>query len=278
MSRKSTFNSNSIVNHTRKTLLIQSFLGDDLTSPQTQVSERRAIYSKNYMYRDGYVQKRFAYEQIAKVPSLTFFERTYGGEDLDEAIANPARINGMWNFIAEDGERHIVAHVGHVLYEIEDIGGNPSFKLISGSKNIEGVTHSFKLLDQKSYASVGQNRLWVLGGNKYLVVRFQKEGERKSACTVEPVANSSLTFVPTTTIGIAYKDAITGTRSGLDYPNMLSKFRKNMLLSGVGKSEGATSKFYEYTLDAPIVFENEAKDMGEMRETVSKRGEVKGND
>ena len=266
------------MNHTRKTLLIPSFTGSDLTSPQTQVSERRAMYSLNYMQREGSIQKRFAYEQLAKVPSLTFYERTFGGEELNTAIRNPARINGMWSFIAEDGERHVVAHVGHVLYEIKDIGKRPSFRLISGSKDIEGNTHSFRFLDQKSYASVGQNRLWLLGGNKYVVVRFQKEGERESACTVEAVANSSLAFVPTTTIGITYKDAVTGTRSGLDYPNMLSKFRKNMLLSGVGKTEQATSRFYEYTLDAPIAFEDEAKDMGEMRMTVSKRGEVRDDD
>lgn len=271
MSRKSTFNSNGIVNHTRKTLLIPSFVGDDLTSPQTMVSERRAIYSNNYMYRDGYVQKRFAYVQIAKPEAIHFYEMKMDGTVGDTQYENPTRINGMWNFIAEDGEKHVVAHIGYLLFEVKSIKNDPYFELIGGSKTDDGKIKSYKFLDQRSYAAIGQKRLWFLGGNAYVVVRFEKGADKP---TITRVCDSDITFVPTTTIGITYKDAITGKRSGLDYPNMLSKFRKNMLLSGVGKTKESQTKWYEYTLDGPIVFENENKDMAEMTEEVTKRGEV----
>lgn len=268
MSRKTTFKSNSIVNHTRKTLLIQSFIGSDLTNPQMQVSERRAIYSKNYMQRDGIVQKRFSYEQLGKPKERTFYELGFDGS-LGEAFTNPSRINGMWSLIAEDGETHVVAHIGYCLFEIKSIGSEPTFEPIGGYATSEGKSYQHRFLNQRSYASVGQRKLWFLGGNKYVVIRFREGG-----ITVEAVADSSVAFVPTTTIGVTYKDAITGTRTGLDYPNLLAKFRKNMLLSGVGKSQSATTTWYEYTLDAPILFEDEGEDMAEMKETVSKRGEV----
>ena len=271
MSRKSTFNSNGIVNHTRKTLLIPSFAGDDLTSPQTMVSERRAIYSNNYMYRDGYVQKRFAYVQIAKPEVIHFYEMKMDGTEGEELYGNQTRINGMWNFIAEDGKKHVVAHIGYLLFEVKSIKQDPYFKLIGGYKTAEGKIYSYKFLDQRSYAAIGQKRLWFLGGNAYVVVRFDKDTSKP---TITRVCDSDITFVPTTTIGITYKDAITGKRSGLDYPNMLSKFRKNMLLSGVGKTKDSQTKWYEYTLDGPIAFENENKDMAEMTEEVTKRGEV----
>lgn len=271
MSRKSTFNSNGIVNHTRKTLLIPSFVGDDLTSPQTMVSERRAIYSNNYMYRDGYVQKRFAYVQIAKPEAIHFYELKMDGTEGEKPCDNPTRINGMWNFIAEDGEKHVVAHIGFLLFEVKSIKNDPYFELIGGYKTAEGKIYSYKFLDQRSYAAIGQKRLWFLGGNAYVVVRFEKGADKPK---ITRVCDSDITFVPTTTIGITYKDAITGTRSGLDYPNMLSKFRKNMLLSGVGKMKESQTKWYEYTLDGPIVFKDENKDMAEMTEEVTKRGEV----
>lgn len=271
MSRKTTFRSNSIVNHTRKTLLIESFVGSDLTSPQTQVSERRAIYSKNYMYRDGKVQKRFSYEQLRKPKSETFYELGFDGT-LGGSFENPVRMNGMWAFIAEDGETHVIAHIGYCLYEIKGITTeNPTFAAIGGYSASDGRRYQHKFLNQRSYASVGQRKLWFLGGNRYVVVRFE---EGASKASVEAVANSSLAFVPTTTIGITYKDAVTGTRTGLDYPNLMAKFRKNMLLSGVGKGTAATTTWYEYTLDAPILYEDEGKDMAEMKETAKKRGEV----
>lgn len=267
MSRKTTFNSNSIVNHTRKTLLIQSFAGSDLTSPQTQVSERRAIYSRNYMYRDGYVQKRFSYEQLGKPKEARFHELGFDGA-LGEEFTNPPKINGMWSFVAEDGERHVIAHVGYCLYEITGISKDPIFTPIGGYETSDGKAYQYRFLNQRSYASVGQRKLWFLGGNKYMVIRFVS-----GTASVEAVANSSVAFIPTTTIGITYEDAVAGTRSGLDYPNTLCKFRKNMLLSGIGKSDTAKTKWFEYTLDAPIRWEDEAKDMGEMSLTVSKRGE-----
>lgn len=270
MSRKSTFNSNSIVNHTRKTLLIPSFVGDDLTNPQTMTSERRAIYSNNYMYRDGYVQKRFAYEQIAKPETVRFYELDFDGKRESTQYENPTRINGLWNFIAEDGKKHVVAHIGYLLFEVKSIKQDPYFELIGGYKTADGKTFSYKFLDRKSYAAIGQRKLWFLGGNQYVVIRFL-EG---TGASVERVRDSSVSFIPTTTIGITYKDAITGTRNGLDYPNMMSKFRKNMLLSGVGKTKESETKWYEYTLDGPIMYEDEAKDMAQMSEKVTKRGEV----
>lgn len=274
MSKKNTFSTNSLVNHTRKTLSIPSFVGSDLTSPQTQVNERRAIYSNNYMKRDGYVQKRFAYEQVARPKSAVFYDKGFDGTLGTETITNPTNINGMWNFMAEDGKRHVIAHIGHLLYEIKNLGHDASFKLLDSTVSAEGRIYSHKYENRKTFGTIGQNKLWLLGGGKYIVIRFMKDNN--GVGTVEPVADSSVSFVPTTTIGITYKDALAGKRSGLDYPNLMSKFRKNMLLTGTGKGTTATTKWYEYTLDAPIATNSETadKDMKEMSETISIRGEV----
>lgn len=268
MSRRLNLNSSTIINPERKTLLVRDFSGVDLTSPRNAVGDGKGIYSMNYVMRDGKARKRHGYEQIAKAPSdFVRLKRFDGTNDPSSSLRNSPRINGMWHLIGEDGKEHTVAHIGRLLYEVKGISSRPTFSLL-GATSLSGATYCYWFLDQRSYATVGQNRLWFLGGNRYMVVRFLAGG-----ATVEPVSDSSVTYIPTTTIGITYTDAITGKRSGLDYPNLMSKFRRNMLLSGVGKKEKPTTQYYEYTLDAPIVCESEG-DMGKAYEKIRIRGEV----
>ena len=93
---------------------------------------------------------------------------------------------------------------------------------------------------------------------------------------ITPVEDSDLVPIPTTTILISYQDATNNGRASLDKVNLLTKWRKNMLLSGIGKlKETNTTKYYDYTLDAPLISKNEdelKKDMSKFEMIIEERG------
>lgn len=231
----------------RKTLTITNFGGVDLSSQKFNVSSARAIQSLNFVYRDGMIQKRFGYEQIYQLKG------------------DSTNFNGIWSFKAEDGEQHIVAHIGSKLYEITNINNeNIEFKAFRETCN--------ELIDQKSFAFVSGNKLWVLGGIKYLCVRFAS-GNGVHLFKVEEMLE---VFVPTTTSSITETYAnidAKDTRKTYQPVNMLTKWRKNACITGIGRSETMkyTSKSYVYELDAPIIWENE-NDMKDFSITIETLG------
>jgi len=254
---------------------IKGFVGVDYLNNATNVNDARGTLSNNYVWRGNNAQKRWAYDKIAYVPSEKFRPISEDTNLLTgEVIDNPNDFNGMWSFVADDGERHYIAHIGHLLYEVTGIASDrPNFTPIF--ENRDGKTNcSVSFEDYKSFAWPGQHRLWFLGGNRFYMI-YYANGYPK----YEQVAYSDYAFVPTTTIGITYKNAKAGVRHGLDYPNLMSAFRQNLLLSGVGKSEDDANKttFYEYTLDAPIVPREgkEADDMYGMTIEISATGTIK---
>lgn len=259
------------------TLLVENFIGLDLLNTQTNVSKNRGIYSVNYVWRDNKAQKRWSYDKIAYVPNDRdiFYPIDFDTDEVaNSAVINKNSFNGIWSFIAEDNERHYIAHIGYLLYEVFGIESDrPTFKPILVTRN--GKNASYKFDDYKSSAWAGQNRLWFLGGQRYMMIRYEKSNTVWKP-VVEQVAYSDYAFVPTTTISITYKNASSSGRMGLDYPNLMSIYRRNLLLSGVGKTEdesNATS-FYEYTLDAPIVPRDEETDMANMTIDISLMGKV----
>jgi hypothetical protein len=274
--RASTFKGNSFSQATRKTLAVLSWKGVDFSTQKLSVDAYHAIISNNYLYKDGLIQKRQGRSEIAVVGLANYAKYGFDGVEASSASTNSSNhINGIWHFVAEDGEKHYIAHVGKLLYELTDFDtGRPVFSLLNkGYKTISGVTYPlcYELEDYRSSAVVGKNMLWLLGGNCYLSIRFISSG-----VLVEPVEESDITFVPTTCIGITYADSKVSKRSLLDDPNSLTEFRYNRLLSGTGKDGDVTkiSKFYEYTLDAPIYCRDEQKDMAKMTIVINMRGEA----
>lgn len=243
----------------RKVLNITNFGGVDFSNQKFNVSSSRAIDLKNFVYRDGMVQKRFGYEQIYQVNNNTYYNEL----DIESGVkTNPNNFNGIWKFIAEDKQEHIVAHIGNVLYEVENINNdNIAFKMLYVKESVSStkIHSTYELLNQKSFAFVSGNKLWVLGGIKYLCVRFDT-GKPK----ISLVEEMDERFIPTTTYSITETysqiDEKNGDRKSYQAVNMLTMWRKNALVTGQpkNKEKPEVSKYYEYVLDAPIVWEKES--------------------
>ncbi len=252
----------------RRVTAVTNFSGVDYATQRFKVSQNRAIDILNFLYKDGVIQKRRGTEELYHVLKTYYIPVDFvnGISEVNEYKENATNFNGLWVFTGEDKNEHIIAHIGKLLYEIKNIGQhNMSITPISvGTDKVlfEGnlYTYAYEFLDYKSSAFVGGNKLYFLGGNKYMSLRFLDENP-----LLKPVENSEDTFVPTTTISITYEGSAFPNRANLDKVNMLSKLRKNELLSGTQKVENAilTSDNFEYVLDAPIVSET-ANDLADI--------------
>lgn len=276
--KQTAFRPYDLRNESRKTLKVSRFLGVDLTSSKFQIANGRAIDALNYVYKDGSIQKRNGFEEIGKVESLSYIPVSWTGTYGTAPRLNPVHFNGIWRFLAEDGKHHIVAHIGRLLYEIKNVdNGKPTFEPMLYSISTvyaEGEYHkvSYEYEDYKSFAFVGGNKLWFLGGNKLMCIRFL-EGDY---VMVFPAEDSDMTPIPVTTQSITYKNAISSGRMSLDKVNLLQTLRKNKLISGVGKEEDdkTATDFFDYTLDSPIVCKDEARDMANFSMTIEERGTI----
>ena len=255
---KSTYRHYDLKAQKRQTLPIATFGGIDYSSQKLHVDSHRAIDALNFIYKNKVIQKREGYTQKAVVPTIKYIAYPYSGSPTTTVLSNAAekQFNGIWHFLAEDGQYHTVAHIGKLLFEIKDLNGLVvKFDLLTTTADKVGsdlLTHhtAYEHLNQKSMAFVGNNRLWFLGGNKFMLIGFRADGQ----LIYEPVEESSYTYVPTTTIGITYKNSIVKGREAFDYANNMTIWRKNTCLSGTGKDDNdfRRTKYYEYTLDSAI--------------------------
>lgn len=268
----------------RKTANVATFGGVDYSKQKFNVDSSRAIDLLNFVYKDGVVQKRNGYEEVFKVNAVQYKVKPFDSDVSPSATVytNDVNINSIWKFKAEDGNEHYIAHIGKLLFQILNIGTD----LMTITPITFGMSGTYPLVYEfenfKSQAFVGSNRLWFLGGNQFVCIRFTSLGELR----MFPVANkinsgdeTEDTFVPTTTIGICYANAKSSGRSGLDYTNLLTMYRKNMCITGVGKNETekTQTKYYEYTLDAPLITKdlttnNDNKNMANVIITLKENG------
>lgn len=269
--KKSSYRHHSLNSARKYTLEIGRFGGVDYTTQKFLVSDGHAIDIKNFIYKDGVVQKRNGIEQLLKVADFEYIPADFDNPNQgtqDTAIENTKEINGVWVFDAEDNTQHIVAHIGSCLYEIVNLETDyaEAKPITLGVYKGEYLAYQFE--NYKSSAFVGGKKLWFLGGNKYMCLRFLSDG----TLSLFPVENSDRTPVPTTTISITYKNSIVNNRQQLDNTNLLTEWRKNMLISGTSKVDSDT-EFYEYTLDAPLIAKK-TSDMANIEVTIKERGEV----
>lgn len=271
MAKISSFRHYSLDQATRYVLNVTTFLGVDYSTQKFLVSDGHATDMKNFVFRDGVVQKRHGTETVYQMRPTRYIRAGWDGSaDADSVSLNcgerpsdAPRFNGMWRFLAEDGIYHVIAHIGKLLYEIKDLGEDwVSIEPISLGTAIAGGEMArlcYEFEDYKSSAYVGGRKLWFQGGNKYMCLRYVGSGD----CRLKPCENDeSIAPIPTTCVSIAYKDARAGQRMPLDAVNLLTKWRKNKLVSGIGKGAGAEkTENYEYVLDAPLIWQDEDKDM-----------------
>lgn len=271
-------NSGKFAPKTRYTKQIKKFLGVDYSSQKFLVGDGRAIDLLNYIYKNGVIQKRHGFEELFQITPFDYAPKDFDGNDVLEVHTNPINFNGIWRLRFEDGEFHTIAHIGKLLYEVKNMeDGKPSFEPIVYSPTqvyIEGRYYyrCYEYEDFKSFAFNGGDRLWFLGGNKFMLIRYLEN----YGLMVVPVEDSEFSPIPVTQISITYKNARAGQRANLDNVNLLNVLRKNRLISGIGKDEDEKTKsdFYDYTLDAPLICKNEARDMANFSIQIKERGKI----
>lgn len=250
----------------RKITGISNFAGVDYSTQRFKVSQHRAIDIQNFIYKDGVIQKRQGIEELFSLKPTHYIPNDY-----EEYKVNDTNFNGIWTVKGEDNKLHVIAHIGKLLYEIKNIDSDTiEISLITTEKtpkeyggNIYYYTYEFE--NYKSSAFVGANRLYFLGGNKYMCIRFLSN----SKPLIYPIEDHEDTYIPTTTISITCKNSAIAGRTSLDKVNLLTQWRKNELLSGTTKTDGVT--LYDYTLDSPLIPKNE-EDMRDILITLDERG------
>lgn len=281
--KKSSFRHYNLNQASRKTLSIESFGGVDYSTQRFLIANNHAIDLLNYIYKDGVIQKRNGIEEIYKVNPYKYLVKSFDNEDSNEVKVNDVNVNGIWKFKAEDEKIHVVAHIGKLLYEITNIDNEKieMFPIIYENKLVQGDDNlsyyrCYEFENYKSSAFVGGNKLWFLGGNKFMCLRFLKDNLDTTSVFLFPVENSDATPIPTTAISITYKNSIVNRRAALDKVNLLTMWRKNKMISGTSKNEDEKTKteFFEYILDAPIVCKNKKKDMANFSLTIEERGTI----
>lgn len=252
------------MSETRRTFTITFDKGLDKTSLPFEANPARALDELNYVYRDGKVQKRHGVNELLNVRPTRYVAVSFDAGQSAEYALNTTEWNGIWNFTAEDGLEHLIAHIGKLLYELSEEDGYWEAKPITANTNTfvhDGETYvsCYEFENYKSTAVIGDKALYFFGGNKLMRLRYKTGSIR----TFEPIEDGADTYIPTTTISITYENAIASGRQTLDQVNLMARFRKNQLLSGVGKPTDTktVTKNFEYTLDAPLICKDEATDM-----------------
>ena len=248
----------------RKTYAITFNKGIDKASLPFEASPARALEALNYLYRDGKVQKRYGANHLLNGEATQYVADTGGATKT-----NATDFNGIWRFKAEDGAYHMVAHIGKLLYEVVKDGDDYSLELFAYARVVPigggtGKPKCYELENFKSTAVIGNRSLYVFGGKRLLRVRFVTDAQSSSGYSKScvPVTEDESTYIPTTSISITYRNAKASGRASLDQVNLMTPWRKNLLLSGVGiNSDNAivyndSSIGYVYQLDGPIVSNN----------------------
>ena len=288
--RDSSFKHYDLDQANRSTLVVSSLLGVDYSTSKFLVSNYHAIDLKNYIYKDNVVQKRNGVEVLKTIKPYKYIAKSFStnsavSSEIDpldietyEVRTNGINFNGIWQFKAEDGIVHVVCHIGKLLYEVKNIGAKEISiePIITEEKKYSGEDGGYyyqvyEFEDYKSSAFVGGNKLWFMGGNKYMCLRFLTD---ISYPIFEPVDESKDTPIPTTTISITYQNSIVTGRHSLDKVNLLTRWRKNKLISGTTKNEDDNNKvpYYDYTLDAPLICKDINSDMANFSIEIEERG------
>lgn len=260
----------------RGTYIITFTKGLDKASLPFEGDPARALDELNYVYRDGRVQKRHGINELLNVEPTRYVKIDFESKTPDAYNVNTSEWNGIWRFKAEDEEYHLIAHIGKLLYEITEKDGHWEATPITANSTTylrdgEIYYSCYEFESYKSIAVIGAKSLYFLGGNQFMRLRYKAGSIR----AFEPVEEGSDTYVPTTTISITYENAKASLRQSYDQVNLMTRFRKNLLLSGVGKDEDAktATQYYEYTLDAPISCKYRAADMAAFSMTIKEREE-----
>lgn len=274
---------------------VSTFEGVDYSTQRFKVNASRAIDLSNFLYKDGVVQVRNGVEELYEMQETYFIPESFDSNDTSSDIQymkNEKNINGMWSVTGEDDELHLIAHIGYLLYEIKNIENPMKLKVepivVRGKTNTyhnaQTYYHVYMFENYKSSAFVGSKRLYFLGGNQFVCLRFLKQDNGDGYIDIFPIEDHEDTYIPTTTISITYKDSAIPSRASLDKVNLMTEWRVNELLSGTlkkenlenlinGENASSDTNYYDYTLDSPLICKN-TSDMSNILITLEYRGKI----
>lgn len=252
---RSTFRPTNVSQPNKKVLEITKYKGVDYSTTKLNVADDHAIEIKNIIHKDNVNQKRNGWEQIAKANAIEYCIENTEGTIVSKT--NSTNFNGLW-IIKINNVEYVIAHIGSLLFTIDKIGRNQSFlnakltplttQLVRDGKLYKNFVNQ-ELNDSKSNAFYGDERLYILDGRNYLVLKFKNY--RFELTTVE---DDEETYIPTTTVGITYKGSPVNLAAPLDDVNMLTQYRKNKLVSGTYIEDDTTvvTEFCDYELDTNV--------------------------
>ena len=259
----------------KQVLNISRYLGLDYNPAQLQVATNHAVDASNIVFKDRVNQKRSPYEQLLKIEPYQYYVEEDGSYT---AKTNSTHINGIWDFIGEDEEKHLVFHIGNILFIAYNVDEEHNFLEMEllplvDRKTINGTTYNiaYEINDEKLSAFYQNNKLYILGGNKFIVLRA-----KDNQFVLSEVEDDEDTYIPVTTIGITYKDSLVGSRTPLDDVNLMTEWRKNKLVSGTYIDDGVTvrtTRFWDFELDTSVKCKN-PKDINDIKINISSLREV----
>lgn len=238
---------------------VNDFRGVDYNKSQLKVSNNHAVDILNIIRKDKVNQKRKGWSQIFKVEPVTYYIKNEDGTRTLKT--NGTNFNAIWTFIAENNKQYVIAHIGNILFEVENIGKNytfldATFNAITYTETDSSVVYHIakELNDMKTNAFANNGRLYILGGNKYYVLKVVN-----NVLVLNEVENDEDTYIPTTVIGITEKDASVSGRTPLDDVNLLTEWRKNKLVTGAYVDDGVslrTTRYPDFELDSGVRCKN----------------------
>ena len=194
---------------------IDGFKGVDLTSPDVLVNSCRASYMRNFLLKDGALEKRSGWRELYR----------FEGK----------RINGI--FLFDDGSvRRTLIHAGTGLYRLEALSdGSYGCTDLTRSSSI-GACEVMGLRDNRSQAFQNNGRLFIVGAGPLMAYGKWADGGYE----LRMVKGCGEEYVPTTTININDSSVENDIRATLDDVNMLTPKRINRL---VGEMEGGSNSW-----------------------------------
>jgi len=277
--RKTTYSHYDLGNYNKKlkTLAIAKFLGVDFNPAQLQVADNHAVDMENIIFEDRVNQKRRGWEQLAKIEPYHYHVVVDELGTIEERI-NTTSFNAFWEFEDAEGQRHYIAHIGKLLYEVTNIGQDATFldfhlEPLVETKVVGNNTYhlAIELEDYKSFAQTGYGRLFIFGGNKLLVLKV-KNGNFE----LKEVEDDEDTYIPVTTIGITEVDSAVNEQQILDDVNLMTQWRRNKCVSGTYLDDGVslrTTRFTDYQLDTSVK-PKKPTDINDIKITISSLKEI----
>lgn len=206
-----------------QSLSVDNLMGVDYSSSMLNIQDNHAYDIKNFLKKNGTLQKRPPIKQT----------------ELES-------LNGYWECRYKG---HIVK-IAHIKDKLVQIHSTQS--VITDALVYDEIETPQTLSDKKSWGVFTNDRLYILCGS-YIVVKFNIKNDLP-ILTCHNVYDDVDTYIPTTTIGItgySGENLFNINRTSLDSPNMLSSFRWNTINLDTGYyNEGDKGNYYDFELDS----------------------------